>query len=129
MKTFEQCCEYLGIDNALPTCQIDEKKFQAAYKLRVCTTAWNKQDGFVPDEIAGYLKEETGFIPHFNYKDGRLLSSGNAAYGSVTGIAYGTVYYTTAYPYAHFGLRLSLKTRDRAVEFGRTFINIFNELI
>ena len=52
MKTFEQCCEYLGIDNALPTCHIDEKKFQAAYKLRVCMTAWNKQDGFVPDEIA-----------------------------------------------------------------------------
>ena len=129
MKTFESCCEYLGISTELPKCQIRERQIQAAYKLSVCVAAWNKQDGFEPDETANYYQEEAGYTPYFHFRDGRLLSSGSAIHGSSAGLV--TTYATLAasYTYANFGLRLSLKTRDRAVEFGEAFIEIFNELI
>ena len=55
MRTFESCCEYLGISTELPKCQIDEKKLQAAYKLRVCMAAWNKQDEIEPLSSEKYL--------------------------------------------------------------------------
>ena len=127
--TFESCCEYLGISTELPKCQIDEKKVQAAYKLRVCMKVWNKQDGFDPDETANYYQKDVGYTPLFNYKNGRLLSSGYASYGSNAGIVNAYAKHAAATTTAFFGLRLCLKTRDRAVEFGKTFIDIFNELI
>ena len=129
MNTFEQCCEYLGIDNTLPTCQIDEKKFQATYKLRVCMAAWNKQDSFKPDETVDWKSDNVGFTPHFYLKKGKLLSSGHAFYGSSAGIVIAYALNAAAYTFAHFGLRLCLGTRERAVEFGEVFIETFNELI
>ena len=129
MNTFEQCCEYLGISTDLPKCHIDEKKFQAVYKLRVCVNAWNKIDGFEPDETANYYQEGVGYTPYFHLRDGRLLSSGHASYGSYAGIVNAIAYYAAAITSAYIGLRLCLKSIDRAVDFGKTFIDIFNELI
>ena len=127
--TFEECCEYLGIPTDLPKCHIDEKKFQAVYKLRVCVNAWNKIDGFVPYETANYYQEEAGYTPYFYFKNGRLLSSRSAIFGSTAGLVIAGANAAAASTYANFGLRLCFITRKRAVEFGKTFINIFNELI
>ena len=129
MKTFEECCEYLGIPTDLPKCYVREKQIQAAYKLSVCMMAWNRQDGFEPNEKSVYYQEKTGYTPHFRHKNGSLLSSGYANYGSLAGIVPAYAHTEAAYTYAHFGLRLSLKTRECAIEFGETFIEIFNELI
>ena len=129
MKTFEECCKYLGIPIDLPKCYVREKQIQASYKLSVCMKAWNKQDGFNPDETASYYQEGVGYTPHFNYKDGRLLSSGSANYGSYAGIVHAYARHAATSTYEHFGLRLCLGTRNRAVEFSETFIDIFNELI
>lgn len=129
MNTFEQCCEYLGISTDLPKCHIDEKKFQAVYKLRVCVNAWNKIDGFEPNETANYYQEGVGYTPYLHLRDGRLLSSGHAYYGSYAGIVYANAHLAAAHTSAYFGLRLCLKSIDRAVDFGKTFIDIFNELI
>ena len=127
--TFEECCEYLGIPTDLPKCHIDEKKFQAVYKLRVCVNAWNKIDGFEPDEKASYYQEKVGYTPYFLLRDGNLLSSGTAANGSIAGFVYASALYSAAFTSAAFGLRLSLSSRDRAIDFGKTFIETFNELI
>ena len=127
--TFEECCNYLGISEKLPKCQIDEKKLQSAYKLRVCMKAWNKQDGFEPDEKATYLQENVGYAPYFFLKNGKLLSSGNAYYGSLAGLVFAHAYYAAAITIASFGLRLCLSTEQRAVEFSEKFIEVFNELI
>jgi len=129
LDNFKTCCDYLGIDNTLPVCQIDERQIQAAYKLRVCMKAWNKQDGFNLDETASYYQEGVGYTPYFDYKDGRLLSSGTAYYGSHAGFVSTYASYAAAYTHAYFGLRLCLGTRNRAIEFGKVFIDIFNELI
>lgn len=129
LSTFESCCEYLGISSELPKCEVDQKQFQAAYKLRVCMRAWNKQDGFEPDEIANYYEGGVGYAPYFYFKGGNLLSSGSANSGSYAGIVYAIAYDYDSYTSMYIGLRLSLKTIDRAIEFGKTFIDIFNELI
>lgn len=125
LDNFKSCCDYLGIDNTLPVYQIDERQIQAAYKLRVCMMAWNKQDGFDPDETADYSGNKVGHTPLFFLKDDKLLSSGNASIGTIAGL----VHASSAAAYANFGLRLCFITRKRAVEFGKTFIEIFNELI
>lgn len=129
MITFEQCCEYLGIPTDLPKCYVREKQHQAAYKLSVCMAAWNKQDGFEPDEKATWKESNVGYTPYFMLKGGGLLSSGYATNGSLSGIVYATASYSAAYTSAYVGLRLCLKTHDRAIEFGEVFIEIFNELI
>ena len=131
MNTFEECCEYLGISTELPRCQIRERQLQAEYKLSVCMMAWNKADGFVPNEKAHFYQKEGGYVPHFNLENGSLHSSGNAATGSSTGIVFAYAYTNNeiSYTSAHFGLRLPLKTYERAVDFGKTFLDIFNELI
>lgn len=129
LDNFKSCCDYLGIDNTLPVCQIDERRIQAAYKLRVCVAAWNRQDGFEPDEIANYYEGGVGYAPYFYFNGCNLLLSGSANSGSSAGIVYAIAYDYDSHTSMYFGLRLSLKTRDRAIEFGKTFIDIFNELI
>lgn len=138
---FLECCEMLGLnpdelmlsptlsDNTPDIVRKKIKQLNAATKLSVCMAAWNKVDGFDPDEKAVYYQEGAGYTPRFNLKDGRLLSLGIAAYGSYAGFvsAYATT--SAAYTLTYFGLRLCLKTRDRAIEFSETFIDIFNELI
>lgn len=131
--TFEECCEYLGIPTDLPKCHIDEKKFQAVYKLRVCVNAWNKIDGFEPNETANYYQEGVGYTPQFYIADRKLLlSSDSVNSGASVGIVYAKGVYSDEYiitPDANLGLRLPLSSRERAVDFGKTFIEIFNELI
>ena len=129
LDNFKSCCDYLGVDNTLPVCQIYERQIQAAYKLRVCMKAWNRQDGFEPDETANYKQEEAGYSPHFYFKNGRFVSSRNASIGPIPWIGEATAGWGAAYTIASFGLRLCFKTKERAIEFGKTFIDIFNELI
>ena len=129
MKTFKECCNYLGISEELPKCQIDEKKLQAAYKLRVCMMAWNKIDGFEPDEKATWEESNVGYTPYFMLKGGGLLSAGYAHTGSPAGFVLAYASTAAAITSAPIGLRLCLKTQYRAIEFGEVFIEIFNELI
>ena len=138
---FLESCEMLGLnpdelllsptlsDNTPDSVRKRIKQLNAATKLSVCMMAWNKQDGFEPDEKAVYYQEVAGYTPHFDFEDGRLLSSGAAFYGSAAGLVFASVYPAAALTPTSFGLRLCLKTRDRAVNFGETFIEIFNELI
>ena len=91
--------------------------------------AWNKIDGFEPDEKATWKESNVGYTPYFMLKGGGLLSSGYATSGSFAGIVYAYALSEAAFTYATLGLRLCLKTHDRAIEFGEVFIEIFNELI
>ena len=129
MKTFESCCEYLGISTELPKCQIRERQHQAAYKLSVCMAAWNKQDGFNPDETSFNNQKNEGYAPFFYLEHNGFLSLGYATDSSFVGLV--SVYrnYTNIVSHACMGLRFSFITRERAYEFGKAFIDIFNELI
>ena len=138
---FLESCEMLGLnpdelmlsptlsDNTPDSVRNRIKQLNAATKLSVCMMAWNKQDSFELDETASYYQEGVGYTPYFDYKDGRLLSSGSATNGSYAGLVYAPALHAAAYTHAYFGLRLCLGTRNRAVEFGEVFIETFNELI
>ena len=138
---FLESCEILGLnpdelmlsptlsDNTPDSVRNRIRQLNVATKLSVCMIAWNKQDGFEPDEKTVYYQKEAGYIPYFNYKNGRLLSSGTAFHGSTAGIVYANANNAAANTVLNFGLRLCFITRDRAIEFGETFIETFNELI
>ena len=129
MKTFEECCEYLGIPTDLPKCYVREKQFQAAYKLSVCMMAWNKQDGFEPDETAFNNQKNEGYAPFFYLEHNGFLSLGYATDSSYVGLVSIYKNYTNIVSHACMGLRFSFITRERAYEFGKAFIGTFNELI
>ena len=82
---------------------------------RLCTIAqaWNKADGFEPDFSN---TSQYKYFPWFEY-------SRDAA-GFVSAIANGTA--TAAY--AYFGSRLCFMTRKRAEQFGKQFIDLWNDV-
>ena len=138
---FLESCEMLGLnpdelmlrptlsDNTPDSVRKRIKQLNDATKLSVCMMAWNKQDKFEPDEKASWKENDVGYTPYFILRDGKLLSSGSAYNGSSAGIVHASAYYSAAYTSATVGLRLCFITRKRAVEFGETFIETFNELI
>lgn len=83
---------------------------------RLCTIAqaWNKADGFEPDfSNASQYK----YFPWFVYDNG--------AAGFVSAYANFTVTCASAY----LGSRLCFKTRERAMQFGKQFIELWNQVL
>ena len=143
---FLESCEMLGLnpdelmlsptlsDNTPDSVRNRIRQLNAATKLSVCMMAWNKQDDFEPDEMANYYEGGVGYTPQFYITDGKLLlSSDSVNTGAAVGIVYAKGFYSDEYidvpPDANLGLRLSLSSRDRAIDFGKTFLETFNELI
>ena len=142
---FLESCEMLGLnpdelmlrptlsDNTPDSVRNRIRQLNAVTKLSICMMAWNKQDSFEPDETANYYQEGVGYTPQFYIADGKLLLSYDSVNsGASVGIVYAKGFYSDEYiitPEANLGLRLPLSSRERAVEFGKTFIEIFNELI
>lgn len=82
---------------------------------RLCTIAqaWNKADGFEPDFSN---TSQYKYFPWFEY-------SRDAA-----GFVCAAANYTAAYAFANFGSRLCFKTRERAMQFGKQFIDLWNDV-
>lgn len=82
---------------------------------RLCTIAqaWNKADGFEPDFSN---TSQYKYFPWFEY-------SRDAA-----GFVYAYTHYTAAYAAANFGSRLCFMTRERAEQFGKQFIDLWNDV-
>ena len=76
--------------------------------------AWNKADGFVPDFSNG---NQCKYFPWFIYN--------NAAAGFVC--AY--THYSPVYASAYLGSRLCFKTSERAAQFGKQFIHLYNKVL
>lgn len=89
------------------------KALVALNELFTIAEAWNKADNFVPDfSDAGQPK----YFPWFVYDKGTA--------GFVC--AYTT--YTATYTHANFGSRLCFKTRNRAIQFGKQFVGLYNQV-
>ena len=85
----------------------------ALNELFTIAQAWNKEDNFVPDFANN---EQAKWYPFFEYHEGGIrLGSAFVAYatGSVS---------------ACFGFRLCFKTRERAEQFGRQFVDLYNQV-
>lgn len=96
---------------------INPKHVKALISLNELFTiaeAWNKEDGFVPD-YSNYNQDK--WFPWFVYdKDAAGFVSANT-------------YNTPSYAYAYFGSRLCFKTANRANQFGKQFIDLWNDVL
>ena len=129
LKTFEECCRYLGISEELPKCQIDERQIQALYKLRICMKAWNKKCLFECNETTIEGDDNEGWSPYFEFRDGVLYPRGIAYCGSYGGLLATYVGYNYPSTPVSFGVRINLEMEYIAVEFSKVFIDIFRELV
>ena len=82
---------------------------------RLCTIAqaWNKADGFEPDFSN---TSQYKYFPWFVYDNG------------AAGFVYANTNTTATLAYAYLGSRLCFKTRERAMQFGKQFIDLWNDV-
>lgn len=83
---------------------------------RLCTIAqaWNKADGFEPDFSN---TSQYKYFPWFVYDNG------------AAGFVCANTYHTATNAIANFGSRLCFKTRERAMQFGKQFIDLWNQVL
>lgn len=82
---------------------------------RLCTIAqaWNKADGFEPDFSN---TSQYKYFPWFVYDNG------------AAGFVFAVTYFTAANANAKLGSRLCFMTRSRAEQFGKQFIDLWNDV-
>lgn len=82
---------------------------------RLCTIAqaWNKADGFEPDFSN---TSQYKYFPWFVYDNG------------AAGFVFAYSAYAATYASANVGSRLCFKTRERAMQFGKQFIDLWNDV-
>ena len=91
-----------------------QKALIALDKLIVIAEAWNKQDGFVPDfDNTNQYK----WFPWFKYDH------------HTAGFVFSHATYTAKYANAAFGSRLCFKSPERAEQFGKQFIDPWNDFL
>ena len=89
------------------------KALIALNELFTIAQAWNKAYDFVPD-FSNSMQDK--WFPWFVYDKG--------AAGFVCAVTYDTPSNTGAY----FGSRLCFKTRNRAIQFGKQFVGLYNQV-
>lgn len=89
------------------------KALDALNKLFTIAQVWNKGDGFVPD-FSDW--EQDKWFPWFVYKR------------DVAGFVYVHTYSAPTSAYATVGSRLCFKTSERAEQFGKQFVDLYNEV-
>lgn len=85
----------------------------ALNKLFTIAQAWNKEDNFVPDFSN---EEQNKWFPWFMYDK------------KAAGFVYTATYYAPALVNAAFGSRFCFKTKMRAEQFGKQFVDLYNKV-
>ncbi len=89
------------------------KALVALNELFTIAEAWNKADNFVPDfSDASQYK----YFPWFVYDKG------------VAGFVFASTAHAATFTDASFGSRLCFKTRNRAIQFGKQFVDLYNQV-
>ena len=86
----------------------------ALNRLFTIAEAWNKEDGFIPD-FSDW--EQDKWYPCFKYDK------------CAAGFVYARTYSVSTVIDATFCSRLCFKTRERAEQFGKQFVELFNKVI
>ena len=89
------------------------KALVALNELFTIAEAWNKADDFVPD-FSNSMQDK--WFPWFVYDKG------------AAGFVYANTYNTPSNANATFGSRLCFKTRNRAIQFGKQFVDLYNQV-
>lgn len=85
----------------------------ALNKLFTLAEAWNKEDGFVPDFSDN---EQDRWFPWFKYDK------------NTARFVYAFTNNSSILGYAYFGSRLCFKTSERAAQFGKLFVDLYNKV-
>lgn len=96
--------------------EITPKHLEALITLNELFTiaeAWNKEDGFVPDFSDCYQDK---WFPWFKYDKHAVR------------FVYVDTYREPSYAPAYFGSRLCFKTSERAAQFGKQFVDLYNKV-
>ena len=86
----------------------------ALNELFTIAEAWNKADEFVPDFSNG---NQDKWFPWFYYNK------------DAAGFVYAYTYHSPSNTYADFGSRLCFKSANRARQFGKQFIDLWNKVL
>lgn len=116
VNSYEAALEYLGRESGVCMYGIADKHakaMMAIYQLITIAEAWNKADGFVPD-----------FDNTNQYKWFPWFKKQGAA-----GFVYAYTNYTASFAHAHFGSQLCFKSEERATQFGKQFIDLWNDFL
>lgn len=89
------------------------KALVALNELFTIAEAWNKADNFVPDFSDA---SQSKYFPWFVYDKGSA------------GFVFANTAYTATVTDAHIGSRLCFKTRNRAIQFGKQFVGLYNQV-
>ena len=89
------------------------KALIALNELFTIAQAWNKADDFVPD-FSNSMQDK--WFPWFIYDKG------------AAGFVSAYTYTSPSSTYAYFGSRLCFKTRNRAIQFGKQFVGLYNQV-
>lgn len=89
------------------------KAIIALNRLFSIAEAWNKADGFVPDFADG---SQWKYFPWFKWSDDNA------------GFVYACAYYTASSAYANIGSRLCFKSESRAMQFGKMYTDLYNDV-
>ena len=89
------------------------KALIALNKLFTIAEKWNKEDGFVPDFSN---KGQWKYFPWFKYE------------GEAAGFVFAFAPAAVSYAPAAFGSRLCFKSESRAEEFGKKYVDLYNEV-
>ena len=89
------------------------KALVALNELFTIAEAWNKADNFVPDFSD---TSQSKYFPWFVYDKG------------AAGFVCANTYSTATDTLASFGSRLCFKTRNRAIQFGKQFVGLYNQV-
>lgn len=89
------------------------KALIALNKLFTIAEKWNKEDGFVPDFSN---KKQWKYFPWFEYSK------------EAAGFVFADAAYAASVAYALFGSRLCFKSESRAEEFGKKYVDLYNEV-
>ncbi|MEG1495451.1 MAG: hypothetical protein RR406_04065 [Bacilli bacterium] len=116
VDSYETALEYLGRKNGAYMFNIADKHIKAMmamYQLITIAEAWNKADEFVPDfDNANQYK----WFPWFK-KQG------------TTGFVDAHTHMTATNATAAIGSRLCFKSAERATQFGKQFIDLWNDFL
>ena len=111
------------------------KAFKFLNELITIAKAWNKLDNFVPDFSD---KNRSGYIPRFIISDNKITYydtfcsygiSNFAAYGAQAGLGSFLSIHGVGHTATSFGFRSAFKTRKRAEQFGKLFIDLWNDFL
>lgn len=144
IKTFEDAMKATGMTIPLSENQLSylPKDVVAYMKLRIIAAALNELHETTLDEFPKFTTDEYRYYPWFylytqeeidemdeEKKKSLLLWGGTAGDGADCGFVYSRSYYAFGRSYSNVAARLSVKTEELAVYFGKQFRDIWAEYV